>query len=155
MQIQLSFYFKWQIRTDKLSPKTTCKDRSTVDFIISSVHIFSFLQTLEVSGFNHLFSDAHCAISLSIDTNHSHNYLKRCQINTRPVLQDNGTRKKQHLFGKNIAECELENIRAKLERVTVQNAIQESINIIANKIENIFANSAKQLFGTITSKTDN
>ena len=39
--------------------------------------------------------------------------------------------------------------------MTVQNANQESINNIANQIENIFANSAKQSFGTRTSKTDN
>ena len=63
--------------------------------------------------------------------------------------------KKTHLFDKNIAECELQKIRANLERVTVQNANQESINNIANQIENTFANTAKQSFGTRTSKTDN
>ena len=155
MQIQQSFYFKWQIRIDKRSPKTTCKDRSTVDYFISSVHIFPFLQTLEVSDFNHLFSDAHCAISLSIDTNDNHNNLKRCQNNTPTCTPRLWDEKKTHLFDKNIAECELQNIRANLERVTVQNANQESINNIANQIENIFANSAKQSFGTRTSKTDN
>ena len=41
-------------------------------------------------------------------------------------------REKTHLFGKNIAEYELQNIRAYLERVTVQNANQENINNIAN-----------------------
>ena len=76
------FILNGRLGTDKRSPKTTCKDRSTVDYFISSVHIFPFLQTLEVSDFNHLFSDAHCAISISIDTNDNHNNLKRCQNNT-------------------------------------------------------------------------
>ena len=108
-----------------------------------------------MSDFNHLFSDAHCAISLSIDTNDNHNNLKRCQNNPPTCTPRLWDEKKTHLFDKNIAECELQNIRVNLERVTVQNANQESINNIANQIENIFANSAKQSFGTRTSKTDN
>ena len=83
------------------------------------------------------------------------NEVSRASFITAGQSNDKKRKKNTHLFGTNIAECELQNIRANLERVTVQNANQESINNIANQIENIFANSAKQSFGTRTSKTDN
>lgn len=54
------FLINGRIGTDKLTPKTTCKDRSTIDYFISSVYNFPFLGSLEVIDFENLYSDAHC-----------------------------------------------------------------------------------------------
>ena len=50
--------------------KNTCKDRSTIDYFISTVNNFPFIQSVEVSDFESILSDAHCAVSLSIGTQH-------------------------------------------------------------------------------------
>ena len=146
------FILNGRLGTDKRSPKTTCKDRSIVDFLSRLSIFFCFSKplkcpTLIICFLMHNVQSA-LEISLSIDTNHNHNNLKRCQINTPTCASRLWADKITHLLGTNNAECELQNIRANLERVTVQNANQESINNIANQIENIFANSAKQSFGT-------
>ena len=49
---------------DKLCPKVTCKDRSTVDYILSTVGNFLVLDNFTVHEFSELFSDAHCPLSV-------------------------------------------------------------------------------------------
>ena len=52
---------------DREMPKLTCKDRSTDDYFLSTVHTFPFIQDFDILHFHDLYSDAHCPITLSMD----------------------------------------------------------------------------------------
>ena len=60
------FILNGRIGSDHIYPKLTCKDRSTVDYFLSSATIFDKITNFEVQEFLDLFSDAHCAISLGL-----------------------------------------------------------------------------------------
>ena len=46
---------------DREMPKLTCKDRSTADYFLSTVHIFQFIQDFDILDFSVLYSDARTA----------------------------------------------------------------------------------------------
>ena len=54
-------------------PKTTYKDKSTIDYFISTAYDFDSLGSLEVLGLNSVFSDSHCPLSLKIDVSFMEN----------------------------------------------------------------------------------
>ena len=58
------FILNGRMGQDKLCPKVTCKDRSTVDYILSTVGNFLVLDNFTVHEFSELFSDAHCPLSV-------------------------------------------------------------------------------------------
>ena len=64
------FILNGRIGKDAVDPKTTCKDRSTVDYFISSPTCIAHTSEFQVNEFCSLFSDAHCGISISFDTNY-------------------------------------------------------------------------------------
>ena len=61
------FILNGRIGSDYTAQKLTCKEKSTVDYFLSSANIFEYLKGFHVMEFNSLFSDAHCAVSLTLN----------------------------------------------------------------------------------------
>ena len=55
-----------RIGNDYICPKLACKNKSTVDYFLSSPSVFDSLDDLCVGNFSSLFSDAHSPISLTL-----------------------------------------------------------------------------------------
>ena len=64
------FIMNGRIGSDFTQPKLTCKERSTVDYFIASSSILENIQDFNVIDFNCLFSDAHCALRLTLLLKH-------------------------------------------------------------------------------------
>ena len=73
------FILNGRMDKDIETPKLTCKDRSTVDYFISTVQNFPLIHEFEILDFSMLFSDAHCPITLLLNilahTNASHTHI--------------------------------------------------------------------------------
>ena len=140
------FILNGRLGASKSLPKNTCKDRSTVDYFISTVNNFPFIQSLEVSDFESILSDAHCAVSLSISTQHLRiGPRPTYEFNSKPKLWDE---KKIQSFVENIDENEMQKIQDQLTNITQLNANQDNINEVISQIENLFLQNAKVTFGT-------
>ena len=112
------FLLNGRLGTDKTLPKTTYKDRSTIDYFIASVYNFPFIHSFEVFDFESLYSYAHCAVMLSINILSSPMDIGQPHVNNynrKPRLWND---KKYHLFAENINDNELLTIKACLENVT-------------------------------------
>ena len=132
---------------DKQSPKTTCKDRNTIDYFISSVYNFPFIDSFEVIDFDSLFSDAHCGVKLSINVlTNGRKQKKRSpeNVDPKPRLWNE---EKCHAFQENISENALSDIKSSLENLKQQNVSRKNLNEIVTKIENLFTLTAKNTFG--------
>ena len=141
-----NFILNGRLGASKSLPKNTCKDRSTVDYFISTVNNFPFIQSLEVSDFENILSDAHCAVSLSISTQHLRMGPRPTyEFNSKPKLWDE---KKCQSFVENIDENEMQKIQDHLTNITQLNANQQNINEVISQIENLFLQNAKVTFGT-------
>ena len=71
------FILNGRVCNDYSSQKLTCKEKSTVDYFLSSATLFSQIVEFEVQEFSSLFSDAHCPISLAITAHNQMNQLKQ------------------------------------------------------------------------------
>ena len=114
------FILNGRLRTDKTLPKTTCKNRSTIDYFISAVYNFPLIHSFDVFEFESLYSDAHCAVMLSINILPNSIKIGPQQVydpNPKPRLWDD---RKGALFVENLNENELQNIKASLATLTPQ-----------------------------------
>ena len=60
-------------RLDTGQPKLTCKNSSTVDYILSTAHNFKIIASFHIHEFDSLFSDAHCPLSVELLSTHKAN----------------------------------------------------------------------------------
>lgn len=47
-------------------PKLTCKNSSTVDYILTTAHNFELFSSFCILEFDHLYSDFHCPLTLEL-----------------------------------------------------------------------------------------
>ena len=64
------FILNGRIGSDFTCPTLTCKNKSPVDYFISSAHILPIIKDLQVHEFSCLLSDAHSPVSFAIDVNY-------------------------------------------------------------------------------------
>ena len=60
------FILNGRLGSDYYLPKLTCKNKRTVDYVLSSPFLFELLEYFSVHDFSSLFSDAHCPVSISL-----------------------------------------------------------------------------------------
>lgn len=128
----------------------TCKDKSTIDYFLSTPQVLGMFSNLQVMDFNPLFSDVHCPVSISIQANFHAKYLDKAKKNTyngkRINLWDN---EKANIFVQNIDEHALSEIEKKLSTLSTKDIIeQEDVNILVNDIGKLFGDTAELSFGT-------
>ena len=128
--------------------KTTCKDKSVVDYALCSITLVEFLTHFDVLDFCPLFSDAHNAIELHLKVKH----IPR----NKPGDEKKSTIKsweehKKDLFVENIDKTKVQDLINKLNAVTIINKCE--INSFMQEIENIFEHSKTMTFTSFTVKS--
>ena len=143
------FILNGRIGSDYIYPKLTCKDRSTVDYFLSSATIFDKITNFEVQEFSDLFSDAHCAISLGLSVSfepipslkEGHNQMRKPKL-WKPDSTE--------IFIENfdivrVAEIEakLDNLLASEDKVIRKTDVDDIITCIGT----LFETCSKETFG--------
>ena len=123
---------------------------STIDYFISTVYTFPLIHSFDVFEFESLYSDAHCAVMLSINILSNPIKIGRQQVNDPNPKTRLWDDRKGALFVKNSNENELQNIKASLSDLTPQTVSQAGINKVVEQIEKLFNSSAQQSFGNKT-----
>lgn len=132
---------------DKGVGKTTCKNASVVDYVLTSVSLIKHILNFEVKDFCALYSDAHCPIEFCLKTT--------LEPNVRAPV--NNTLKTKHWDESKKDEFELTLDRQKMQsihdKLCDENSIDKrNINCVMDEIEMIFTESANITFGTYTPK---
>ena len=115
------FILNGRLGATENNKRYTCKDRSTVDYFLSTSEMFSILSDLNVHEFDSLYSDAHCTLSLNIT---ALNKKERCTckrqttVETKTKLWD--PTKAAH-FIDNLDNACLSNIISKLTSLSESN----------------------------------
>ncbi|MEW8546895.1 MAG: reverse transcriptase family protein [Candidatus Thiodiazotropha sp.] len=145
------FILNGRIGNDVTSPKLTCKDRSTVDYFISSAYNFSYISSFSILDFNSLYSDAHCPLTLSIhvyDNTMKHKHIvPNSNASPKVRLWDDS---RSNLYAENLCQDTLNNITQRVNSMSIRSVTGQEINAIASQIENLFSLTAKQTFGVKT-----
>ncbi|MCG8046717.1 MAG: reverse transcriptase domain-containing protein [Candidatus Thiodiazotropha endolucinida] len=133
---------------DRITPKLTCKDRSTVDYILTSAENFGVISHFEILDYNYLYSDAHCPISLSINinaTNTKTTHNVHVDKDRKAKLWDDV---KKTDFVEKINFEEINEINQALDALSIENIDTGHINRITDRIGKLFYTNAKNTFGT-------
>ena len=69
--------------SDKGIGKTTCKDSSVVDYVISSVPMLKYLSYFEIKEFCSLYSDSHCPSEFRLKISNSFQNNSRVHSNVK------------------------------------------------------------------------
>ena len=140
------FILNGRLDKDIETPKLTCKDRSTVDYFISTVQNFPFIKNFDILDFNILYSDAHCPVTLSLDIlpHKSNTSSQNQQSDPKIKLWDEN---KSHQFVENIRQSDVDAILQSINEISSENANAEIVNSIVGKIETLFLSNSKNTFG--------
>ena len=136
-------------RLDVLLPSLTCKNSSTVDYLLATANTFENISACHVLKFDSLYSDAHCPLSVNIKTMHANTLRTTHQlpIGTIPEVKlwDSN---KSDLFIENLNYDEISKINSFLDVLgTEQNVHIHNINDSVKRIENVFISNSKASFG--------
>ncbi|MEW8547740.1 MAG: reverse transcriptase domain-containing protein, partial [Candidatus Thiodiazotropha sp.] len=145
------FILNGRLGATENNKRYTCKDRSTVDYFLSTSEMFRILSNLNVHDFDSLYSDAHCALSVNVialDGNVS------CRCKHTSVAKMRKTKlwdpRKAESFVDNLDRDSLSNIISKLTLLSESNVKEQNdIDAIVNDIGNLFEISAKSTFGLV------
>ena len=126
----------------------TCKDKSTIDYFLSTPNLFGIFTNLKVLEFNPLFSDVHCPVSVSIgitDTKLSCEVKKKTTVEEKINLWDS---EKSNIFVQNFDSKALSEIGDRLSALANKDTIkQEDIEFIVDVIGKLFSDTAEISFG--------
>lgn len=141
------------------SAKYTCKDKSVIDYFLSSPSLFSLIDGLNVLDFDNLFSDAHCPVSVTLRTckvsSDQENENKPCKEKETTKLWDkNKSTSFQQNFSRDLKS--ILNIEIVLKSLQIRGSVNENeINDIVNKIGSLFENCAEESFGKVHQRKEN
>ena len=132
--------------------KFTCKDRSNIDYCVSTMHALNIIQNFEILDFNNLFSDVHSPLSLDIKTDLAAKEHSNTRYNQRPISENIKLwdTDKSEQFERNFDPLLVREIDQKIN--TLQNksidAIKSAeIDNIVQDIGNLFQSTAEVTFG--------
>ena len=135
-------------RLDFESPKLTCKNASTVDYMISSANNFPIISSFEVLEFDALYSDAHCPLAIQIDILNvtREPKLEKRQSNSPEIKLWDDSKKDNYVS--NLDYGEILKIDSSLNMMASgYNLNSNSIDLVVNQIENLFKTTALTSFG--------
>lgn len=130
---------------------TTCKNVSTIDYFLSSVYMFKYVNSIHVHDFCELLSDAHNAVSLKLEISYSKEMSQSQFIGTEHIkLWDT---ENIEIFENCFDENELKSSLDRLNFLSKnQNVTQSDVNEIVDSLNNVFQSNAKKSFGTFIKK---
>ena len=157
-----------RIGSDKNVGNLTCRNSSTVDYVLASIYFLEILIHFDVLEFSSLFSDVHNPVSFSLFTN----YIPKCPDKSDKCSHNTDARAKNtcgnesqpsvklccpdkanqfcnniNLSSVKILESFLNELSTRTDRVS-----EADISKIANEISNIFTTAAMETFGLHTNK---
>ena len=132
--------------------KFICKDRSNIDYCVSSLHALNVIHNFEISDFNNLFSDVHSALLLDIKTDlkvkgNSSPSNSQGAISESIKLWDTD---KSEQFEQNFDPIIVREIDQKLnilQNKTIDEIKSFDIDSIVQGIGNLFQSTAEVTFG--------
>lgn len=136
-----------RVGNDKNIGGTTCKDSSTVDYVLASANFFAIVESFNIKNCCDLFSDVHNPISFSFSiciNDAKNNIPGKNQPSVKLWCAD-----KADDFRNNIqmsAVCEIENELNVLSSC-IDNICKDNISKIAKDICTVFVNTARETFG--------
>ena len=144
-----TFIINGRIGKDAVSPELTCKNSSTVDYVLSTAYNFEIIKSFSVLEFNMLYSDAHCPLSIDI-------LIRNVTIQKAKSRASNESTPEIKLWDEN--KCEnftenldfgaLEHINSLINLMSAKETIQiQDINTVISLIENLFLTASKETFG--------
>lgn len=87
---------------ERADHKTTCKDRSIVDYFFSSVCNFGFVTDISILEFSDLNSEVHCHLTLILNTDSSINLNKfqviQMSLEPKAKIRNWDLKKREHLY---------------------------------------------------------
>jgi hypothetical protein len=133
-----------RVRLDRGIGKRTSKNRSVIDYFISSSSLFHFIQEFDINDFNPILSDIHNSI---------HNFLKNLFAKTKHKTQQtksvkwNDNKRDDFVNMVHNQHNELTSILGDLENIQLNNeSSQQDINNTMNNILEVFETSGKEVF---------
>ena len=144
------FIMNGRIGYDKNQPKVTCKDKSTVDYFLSSVYCFGFVHYFRIHEHSELYSDVHCPLSLTLSVD--------CQTkskqneNEKPLFSETNVRnwdsRKAEKYLENFDILSVAEIETSLDQLSSNGHISiDNVNDIVTCIGNLFKTCSKDTFG--------
>ena len=152
-----------RIGSDKNVGNLTCRNSSTVDYVLASIYFLEVFIHFDVLEFSSLFSDVHNPVSFSLSTN----YIPKCPDKSGKYSHNSDARTKNtcgneskpsvklwcpdkanqycnniNLSSVNALESFLNELSTQTDRVS-----EADISKIANEISNIFSTAAMETFG--------
>ena len=135
-------------RFDTDSSNLTCKNSSTVDYVLTTAFNFKMISAFQVREFDSLFSDAHCPISVTIDTKNSKMRNAKAQFRQNDPEIRLWDDEKRELFIQNLNLEEIQNIDSILSSLSLKKEINtDEVNTIVGLIKNLFISNAETTFG--------
>ena len=133
-------------RLDTGQPKLTCKNSSTVDYILSTAHNFEIIESLYIHEFDSLFSDFHRPLSVELLPTHKTNTSTIPLQETKPQIRLWNAEKKDS-YCENLNYGEILKILSTLETMSEgHNTSARNINDIINQIGKIFLTASKTTY---------
>ena len=135
------------------APKFTCKDKSTIDYFLASSSLFDAINTFNVHDFCHLYSDAHCPISIILSTQPTgQNVNNGTESHTRTEHIKLWDHSKTDIFQQNFSLDDTSKVQIGLDKLLQKQKIcQNDIDTIVNDIGSLFIDCAESSFGRVKS----
>lgn len=149
------FILNGRLENDTFNLKFTCKDRSCIDYFVSTAYVFDIIHSFSIENFEPLFSDSHCPIALSLKSRNKgakniHQSYSETNPKIRMWIDDKGDNFRQNLNIEKINEILL----SISNMIAQKNDLNEScIKEAVSSIENLILDSAKTAFGVKKNKT--
>ena len=137
------FILNGRLVDDRINKKFTCKDKSVVDYFLSTANMFSYLQNFSIFEFSNLYSDAHCALSINLNVNFENDHPKISTEAANTVKTKLWNTDKADQFVQNIDIDAVTIIDKKLDMLLETNEISQSdVDCVVSDTGNIFKDSA-------------
>lgn len=137
-----------RVGLDRGIGKRTCKNRSVIDYFISSSSLFPFIQEFDINDFNPILSDIHNSIHISLKTCLQKQNTKHTTATQQTKsVKWNDNKRDDFVNMVHNQHNELTSILGDLENIQLNNECsQQDINNIMNKILEVFETSGKEVF---------
>ena len=143
------FLWNGRVCSDYDYPKLTCKNASTVDYVLSTAFVFENVIDFKIEEFNSLYSDVHCPVYAVLRSKQS---LVDEQFDNTPEKTPKITtwdRNKADLYSDNLDITKIADVEIKLCRLYEGNDIsQNDIDDIVSDIAALFMKCSEETFGT-------
>ena len=150
------FILNGRLGNDTTSSKFTCKDRSCIDYFVSTAFVLDLVDFFSIGDFDPLLSDSHSPVTLHLKIRNqcitkSEETNAKLEPEIRLWIDEKGDNYRENLNKEKINEI----LSTILNMTTHKNDINESsINEIVSTIEKLFLDNAKNVFGVKKNKNN-